>query len=191
MPAGGSCRGASQPDLKRLAKPIHPLGECSLWVFTIKCMDNVFFTPTAGAVLFRSLAIFRAACVFALMLCAFAPAHASEAAKKDGPVSLSVPITNLTLPLMLEDHRIVGRLDLVLEVQAADGSAVTRIEEQLPRIRDLLLTRVNLTPIPGTSNLSAETLTEMKSSILALLREVVGMDAIKAVYIVKAMTRRA
>jgi hypothetical protein len=154
-------------------------------------MDNVFFTPTAGAVLFRSLAIFRAACVFALMLCAFAPAHASEAAKKDGPVSLSVPITNLTLPLMLEDRRIVGRLDRVLEVQAADGSAVTRIEEQLPRIRDLLLTRVNLTPIPGTSNLSAETLTEMKSSILALLREVVGMDAIKAVYIVKAMTRRA
>jgi hypothetical protein len=31
----------------------------------------------------------------------------------------------------------------------------------------------------------------MKSSILALLREVVGADAIKAVYIVRAMTRRA
>jgi hypothetical protein len=166
-------------------------------------MDRVSFTPTAGAVLFRSLAIFRAAifqaaifraaCVFALMLCAFAPAHANEhgAEKKEGPASLSVPITNLTLPLMLEDRSIIGRLDLVLEVQAADGAAVSRIEELLPRIRDQLLTRVNPTPIPGTSNLSADTLTEMKGSILALLREMVGADAIKAVYIVRAMTRRA
>ena len=44
----------------------------------------------------------------------------------------------------------------------------------LPRIRDLLLTRINPIPIPGTSNLSAETLNEMKSSILDLLHEVVG-----------------
>lgn len=116
-------------------------------------------------------------------------AQASE--KKEGPVSLNVPITNLTLPLLLEDRRMVGRLELVLDVQAADAAAVTRIEEQLPRIRDLLLTRVTPAPIPGSSNVSAETLTEMKSRILALLREVVGADAVKAVYIVKAMTRRS
>jgi len=142
--------------------------------------------------LLRLHAIFRIACVFALILCAYAPAQASEhgAEKKEGAVSLNVPITNLTLPLMREDRRVIGRLDLTLQVQATDSSAVGKLEEQLPRIRDLLLTRINPTPIPGTSNLSAETLTEMKSGILALLREVLGEDAVQAVYIVKAMTRR-
>ena len=141
--------------------------------------------------MFRLHAIFRVVCLFALMLCAFAPAQASEGAKKEGAVVLDVPIPNLTLSLMVEDSRVVGRLELSLQVHATDASAAGKLEEMLPRIRDLLMTRITPTPIPGTSNLSAETLTEMKSSILALLREVVGMDAIKAVYIVKAMTRRA
>lgn len=126
------------------------------------------------------------------MLCAFAPAQASEGGgeKKEGAVSLNVPIPNLTLPLTLEDSRVIGRLDLTLAVQATDASAVGKLEEQLPRIRDLLLTRVKLIPIPGTSNLSADTLVEMKGSILDLLREVVGAGSIDAVYIVKAVTRR-
>ncbi|WP_158043978.1 hypothetical protein [Skermanella pratensis] len=134
----------------------------------------------------------RAGLVLAGVLVCAAPASEAQASeKKEGPVSLSVPITNLTLPLLLEDRSMVGRLDLVLDVQATDAAAVTRIEEQLPRIRDLLLTRVTPTPIPGSSNVSAETLTDMKSRILALLREVVGADAVRAVYIVKAMTRRS
>lgn len=126
------------------------------------------------------------------MLCAFAPAQASESGgeKKEGAVSLNVPIPNLTLPLTLEDSRVIGRLDLTLMVQATDAAAVGKLEEQLPRIRDLLLTRVKPMPIPGTSNLSAETLTEMKSGILDLLREAVGAGSIDAVYIVKAVTRR-
>jgi hypothetical protein len=142
--------------------------------------------------LFRPHAILRAACVSALMLCAAAPALASEhgAEKKEGAVSLNVPIPNLTLPLTLEDSRVIGRLELTLAVQATDASAVGKLEEQLPRIRDLLLTRVKLIPIPGTSNLSADTLVEMKSSILDLLREVVGAGSVDAVYIVKAVTRR-
>ncbi len=53
-----------------------------------------------------------------------------------------------------------------------------------------LMTRITPEPIPGTSNLSAETLTGMKSSILDLLHQVVGADAVDAVYIVKAVTRR-
>jgi hypothetical protein len=127
-----------------------------------------------------------------MMLCAFAPAQASESGgeKKEGAVSLNVPIPNLTLPLTLEDSRVIGRLDLTLMVQATDASAVGKLEEQLPRIRDLLLTRVKPVPIPGTSNLSAETLTEMKSNILDLLQQVLGANAIDAVYIVKAVTRR-
>jgi hypothetical protein len=127
-----------------------------------------------------------------MMLCAFAPAQASESGgeKKEGAVSLNVPIPNLTLPLTLEDSRVIGRLELTLMVQATDASAVGKLEEQLPRIRDLLLTRVKLIPIPGTSNLSADTLVEMKGSILDLLREVVGAGSVDAVYIVKAMTRR-
>lgn len=84
----------------------------------------------------------------------------------------------------------VGRLDLTLQVQAVDAAAVGKLEEQLPRIRDLLLTRVKLAPIPGTSNLSAETLTEMKGSILDILQEVLGAGAVDAVYILKAVTRR-
>jgi hypothetical protein len=126
------------------------------------------------------------------MLWAFAPAQASEhgAEKKEGAVSLDVPIPNLTLALMVEDRRVVGRLELTLQVHAVDSSAVGKLEEMLPRIRDLLLTRITPTPIPGTSNLSAETLTEMKSNILALLRDVVGPNAVEAVYIVKAVTRR-
>jgi len=142
--------------------------------------------------LFRFHAIFRVACVFTLTLCAFAPAQASEhgAEKKEGAVSLDVPIPNLTLSLMVEDRRVVGRLELSLQVHAADSSAVGKLEEMLPRIRDLLMTRITPAPIPGTSNLSAETLTEMKSGILALLREVVGAKAVEAVYIVKAVTRR-
>ena len=126
------------------------------------------------------------------MLCAFAPAQASEhgAEKKEGAVSLDVPIPNLTLSLMMEDRRVVGRLELTLQVHAADSSAVGKLEEMLPRIRDLLLTRITPTPIPGTSNLSAETLTEMKSNILDLLRRGLGANAIDAVYIVKAVTRR-
>src|SRR4051812_30076923 len=130
-------------------------------------MDNGVppIPPSAGAALFRLHAIFRVACIFALTLCAFAPAQASEhsAEKKEGAVSLDVPITNLTLAVMLEDRRVVGRLDLSLQVHATDSSAVGKIEEMLPRIRDLLLTRITPTPIPGTSNLSAETLTEMKN----------------------------
>ena len=127
-----------------------------------------------------------------MMLCAFAPAQASESGgeKKEGAVSLNVPIPNLTLPLTLEDSRVIGRLELTLMVQATDAPAVGKLEEQLPRIRDLLLTRVKLIPIPGTSNLSAETLNEMKSSILDLLREIVGAASVDAVYIVKAVTRR-
>jgi hypothetical protein len=126
------------------------------------------------------------------MLCAFAPAQASESGgeKKEGAVSLNVPIPNLTLPLTLEDSRVIGRMELTLMVQAADASAVGKLEEQLPRIRDLLLTRIKPVPIPGTSNLSADTLNEMKSSILDLLREVVGAGSVDAVYIVKAVTRR-
>jgi len=126
------------------------------------------------------------------MLCAFAPAQASESGgeKKEGAVSLNVPIPNLTLPLTLEDSRVIGRLELTLMVQATDAPAVGKLEEQLPRIRDLLLTRVKLIPIPGTSNLSADALVEMKSSILDLLREVVGAGSVDAVYIVKAVTRR-
>jgi hypothetical protein len=126
------------------------------------------------------------------MLWAFAPAQASEhgAEKKEGAVSLDVPIPNLTLALMVEDRRVVGRLELTLQVHAVDSSAVGKLEEMLPRIRDLLLTRITPTPIPGTSNLSAETLTEMKSNILALLRDVVGPNTVDAVYIVKAVTRR-
>src|SRR3954452_2278433 len=157
-------------------------------------MDNGVppITPSAGAALFRLHAIFRVACILALTLCAFAPAQASEhsAEKKEGAVSLDVPITNLTLAVMLEDRRVVGRLDLSLQVHATDSSAVGKIEEMLPRIRDLLLTRITPTPIPGTSNLSAETLTEMKSNILDLLRQVLGANAVDAVYIVKAVTRR-
>jgi hypothetical protein len=127
-----------------------------------------------------------------MMLCAFAPAQASESGgeKKEGAVSLNVPIPNLTLPLTLEDSRVIGRLELTLAVQATDALAVGKLEEQLPRIRDLLLTRLKLIPIPGTSNLSADTLVEMKSSILDLLHEVVGAGSIDAVYIVKAVTRR-
>jgi hypothetical protein len=126
------------------------------------------------------------------MLWAFAPAQASEhgAEKKEGAVSLDVPIPNLTLALMVEDRRVVGRLELSLQVHAVDSSAVGKLEEMLPRIRDLLLTRITPTPIPGTSNLSAETLTEMKSNILDLLRDVVGPNTVDAVYIVKAVTRR-
>jgi hypothetical protein len=126
------------------------------------------------------------------MLWAFAPAQASEhgAEKKEGAVSLDVPIPNLTLALMVEDRRVVGRLELSLQVHAVDSSAVGKLEEMLPRIRDLLLTRITPTPIPGTSNLSAETLTEMKSNILDLLRDVVGPNTVEAVYIVKAVTRR-
>ncbi|WP_157619068.1 hypothetical protein [Skermanella stibiiresistens] len=127
------------------------------------------------------------AAVMAAVPALITPSLANE--KKEGPVSLSVPITNLTLPLLLEDRRMVGRMDLVLEVQAADAEAVAKIEEQLPRIRDQILTRVTPAPIPGGSGVSAETLTEMKASILALLREMVGAKAINAVYIVKAMTR--
>jgi flagellar basal body-associated protein FliL len=157
-------------------------------------MDKVFppIPLPAGAALFRLHAIFRVACVFALMLCAFAPAQASEhgAEKKEGAVSLDVPIPNLTLSLMVEDRRVVGRLELSLQVHATDTSAAGKIEEMLPRIRDLLMTRVTPAPIPGTSNLSAETLTEMKSSILELLNQVVGANAVDAVYIVKAVTRR-
>lgn len=75
------------------------------------------------------------------MLCAV-PALASEhgANKKEGAVSLNVPIPNLTLPLRLEDSRVIGRLELTLMVQATEASAVGKLEEQLPRIRDLLLT---------------------------------------------------
>jgi hypothetical protein len=126
------------------------------------------------------------------MLCAFAPAQASKSGgeKKEGAVSLNVPIPNLTLPLTLENSRVIGRLELTLMVQATDALAVGKLEEQLPRIRDLLLTRVKPIPIPGTSNLSADTLVEMKSSILDLLREVVGAGSVDAVYIVKAVTRR-
>ena len=126
------------------------------------------------------------------MLWAFAPAQASEhgAEKKEGAVSLDVPIPNLTLALMVEDRRVMGRLELSLQVHAVDSSAVGKLEEMLPRIRDLLLTRITPTPIPGTSNLSAETLTEMKSNILDLLRDVVGPNTVDAVYIVKAVTRR-
>ena len=43
------------------------------------------------------------------MLCAFAPAQASESAKKEGAVSLDVPIPNLTLSLMVDDRRVIGR----------------------------------------------------------------------------------
>jgi flagellar basal body-associated protein FliL len=154
-------------------------------------MDRVFsIPPSAGAALFRFHAIFRVACVFALMLCAFAPAQASEGAKKEGAVVLDVPIPNLTLSLMVEDSRVVGRLELSLQVHATDASAAGKIEEMLPRIRDLLMTRITPTPIPGTSNLSAQTLTEMKSSILDLLHDVLGANAVDAVYIVKAVTRR-
>ena len=126
------------------------------------------------------------------MLCAFAPAQASESGgeKKEGAVSLNVPIPNLTLSLMVEDSRVVGRLELSLQVHATDASAAGKLEEMLPRIRDLLMTRITPTPIPGTSNLSAETLTEMKSNILDLLQQVLGANAIDAVYIVKAVTRR-
>ena len=94
-----------------------------------------------------------------------------RSAKKEGAVSLDVPIPNLTLSLMVEDRRVVGRLELSLQVHATDASAAGKLEEMLPRIRDLLMTRITPTPIPGTSNLSAETLTEMKSSILDLLPE--------------------
>jgi flagellar basal body-associated protein FliL len=124
------------------------------------------------------------------MLCAFAPAQASESVKKEGAVSLDVPIPNLTLSLMMEDRRVVGRLELTLQVHATDSSAAAKLDEMLPRIRDLLLTRITPTPIPGTSNLSAQTLTEMKSSILDLLHDVLGANAVDAVYIVKAVTRR-
>jgi flagellar basal body-associated protein FliL len=142
--------------------------------------------------LFRLHAIFRAVCLFALMLCAFAPAQASESGgqKKEGAVVLDVPIPNLTLSLMVDDSRVVGRLELSLQVHATDASAAGKLEEMLPRIRDLLMTRITPTPIPGTSNLSAQTLTEMKSSILDLLHEVLGANAVDAVYIVKAVTRR-
>ena len=150
------------------------------------------FLTITGDALFRLHAMFRVACVSALILFAFAPAQASEhgAEKKEGAVSLNVPIPNLTLPLTLEDSRVIGRLDLTLQVQAVDAAGVGKLEEQLPRIRDLLLTRVKPMPIPGTSNLSAETLTEMKSNILDILREVVGAGAVDAVYILKAVTRR-
>jgi flagellar basal body-associated protein FliL len=124
------------------------------------------------------------------MLCAFAPAQASEGAKKEGAVVLDVPIPNLTLSLMVEDSKVVGRLELSLQVHATDAPAAGKLEEMLPRIRDLLMTRITPEPIPGTSNLSAETLTEMKSSILDLLNQVVGANAVDAVYIVKAVTRR-
>ena len=142
--------------------------------------------------MFRLHAIFRAAFVSVLILWVFAPAQASEhgAEKKEGAVSLDVPIPNLTLALMVEDRRVVGRLELTLQVHATDSSAAGKIEEMLPRIRDLLLTRITPTPIPGTSNLSAQTLTEMKSSILDLLHDVLGTNAVDAVYIVKAVTRR-
>jgi flagellar basal body-associated protein FliL len=150
------------------------------------------FLKNTGDALVRRYAIFRIACLSALLLFAFVPARASEggAEKKEGAVSLNVPIPNLTLPLTLEDSRVVGRLDLTLQVQAVDAAAVGKLEEQLPRIRDLLLTRVKLAPIPGTSNLSAETLTEMKGSILDILQEVLGAGAVDAVYILKAVTRR-
>ena len=71
------------------------------------------------------------------------------------------------------------------------ASAVGKLEEMLPRIRDLLLTRITPTPIPGTSNLSAETLTEMKSNILDLLRDVVGPNTVDAVYITRIRGFRA
>ncbi len=70
------------------------------------------------------------------------PGFRAGAEKKEGAVSLDVPIPNLTLPLMVEDRRVVGRLELSLQVHATDASAVGKLEEMLPRIRDLLLTRI-------------------------------------------------
>ena len=128
----------------------------------------------------------------AALMCAatptFTPAFANEK-KSDAPESLSVPINHLNLPLMLEDHTIVGRLDLAIQIDATNADAVLRIQDQLPRIRDLLLTKLRPTPTPGSANLSAEALTEMKTNILRLLQQALGNDAIHAVYIVKAITR--
>ena len=58
----------------------YPFSESALWVSSIACMDRVFHPSLRPPVppLFRLHAIFRVACVFALMLCAFAPAQASE-----------------------------------------------------------------------------------------------------------------
>ena len=48
-----------------------------------------------------------------------------------------MPIPNLTLSLMVDDRRVIGRLELSLQVHATDASAAGKLEEMLPRIRDL------------------------------------------------------
>jgi flagellar basal body-associated protein FliL len=110
--------------------------------------------------------------------------------EKKAPVSLFVPVGPLSLSMTRFDERRIGILDLRLTIEAADEASAGRITTALPRIRDRLLTEINPRTEGNSVHLSAEALNELKSRILMLVRDLMGYDKVKAVYIQSAMTQR-